>query len=114
MPYVIRDATGRIIKAYERAGADAVEEVSADSVELKAFMAGTVEASPEEIRRRLAESDLGMARMIEDLIDVLIAKGVIQFTDLPTAAGAKYLQRHAARERLQEVKNLIVDEKDII
>ena len=47
-------------------------------------------------------------------IDVLINKGVIKFTDLPPAAGAKYLERLSTRERMHAVKSIIVDEGDII
>jgi hypothetical protein len=38
---------------------------------------------------------------VDDLIDLLIDKAVIKFTDLPPAAGEKYLQRQIARRRLQ-------------
>ncbi|MNC95299.1 hypothetical protein D3C83_123860 [compost metagenome] len=53
-----------------------------------------------------------MVRLVDDLIDLLIEKAVIKFTDLPAAAGEKYLQRQIARRRLQG--SLVVDEKDIL
>lgn len=31
----------------------------------------------------LADSDAGLARVTEDLIDILITRGLIQFTDFP-------------------------------
>ena len=46
------------------------------------------------------------------VIDLLIEKNLIKFTDLPAAAGEKYLQRQVARKRLQG--NPVVDEKDIL
>jgi hypothetical protein len=48
----------------------------------------------------LAESDITLARVLEDLIDVLITRGQIQFTDLPVAAQAKLLERRESREAL--------------
>ena len=44
-----------------------------------------------------------MTRLVDDLIDLLIDKDVIKFTDLPPVAGEKYLQRQVARKRLQIV-----------
>jgi len=35
--------------------------------------------------------------VLEDLIDVLINRGLVQFTDLPAAAQAKLLERRQSR-----------------
>jgi len=48
----------------------------------------------------LNQSDPGLVRVIEDLIDVLINRGVIQFTDLPEAAQTKLLERRETRASL--------------
>ena len=53
-----------------------------------------------------------MARVLEDLIDVLITRGHIQFTDLPDAAQAKLLERRQTRANLTHRLNLLPDEKD--
>ena len=45
----------------------------------------------------LSQSDTSLVRVLEDLIDVLINRGVIQFTDLPEAAQAKLLERRETR-----------------
>jgi hypothetical protein len=114
MPYIIRDAEGKIVQVFEQPVTGAAEPIAADSSELtknhKSHTANTMEA----LRRQLAESDGGMARLVEDLVDVLIGKGVIKFTDLPPAAGNKYLERLATRERMHAVKGIIVDADDII
>jgi hypothetical protein len=114
MPYVIRDADGKIVQVFDQPVTGKSEAVSADSDDYKQFVDEHAAHSAEELRRQLAASDVGMARLVEDLVDVLINKGVIKFTDLPPAAGAKYLERQSARERLHAYKNLIVDENDII
>jgi hypothetical protein len=49
----------------------------------------------------LARSDAGMARVVEDLIDVLAAKGVIALGDLPTEVQQRLADRVAARTKLQ-------------
>ena len=41
----------------------------------------------------LSSSDAGLARVTEDLIELLIARGVIRFTDLPLAAQNKLLEQ---------------------
>jgi|GEM_PF-6492910 len=51
---------------------------------------GDQEAQPSQA---LSESDAAIARVLEDLIDTLIGRGVIQFTDLPEAAQGKLLWR---------------------
>lgn len=48
----------------------------------------------------LSQTDIGLARVLEDLIDVLITRGLIQFTDLPDAAQAKLLERRQTRANL--------------
>ena len=61
----------------------------------------------------LADSDASLARVTEDLIDVLIDRGVIQFTDLPQGAQDKLLRRRQTRERWANRLNLL-GEDDII
>jgi len=63
----------------------------------------------------LSLTDAGMGRVTEDLIDVLIDRGVIQFTDLPAPAQAKLLQRRQTRAQLSHRLDLLAeggDERD--
>lgn len=46
---------------------------------------------------RLRESDLEFIRVIEDVVDTLIIKGVIKKDDLPASAVAKYDKRKSLR-----------------
>lgn len=50
----------------------------------------------------LSQTDVGLARVLEDLIDVLITRGVIQFTDLPQGAQLKLLERRETRANLAD------------
>ena len=53
-------------------------------------------------RYRLAQSDSGMIRVIEDVLAALIAKGVLALADLPAAARQKIQDRAAARADLAQ------------
>lgn len=72
-------------------------------------------SDPEEddlSHQALADSDAGLARVTEDLIDILITRGVIQFTDFPPAAQAKLLERRQTRATLSKRLRLL-DESDL-
>ena len=60
---------------------------------------------------QLKQSDLDMIRVVDDLVHLLIIKGVIRITDLPPAAQAKLLTRSQARESLGGLNRLINDEE---
>ncbi len=94
MPYVIRDAHGRIITVNLESAAG-MEEVPLNSPELMEFMhqAGLEQGS-------LQESDMRLVRVLEDLIDLLIDRDVIRFTDLPLPAQEKLMERRSLRQTL--------------
>ncbi len=60
----------------------------------------------------LSESDADLARVTEDLVNLLVQKGVILFTDLPPAAQAKLLARQQTRVNLANSLKLLGDEHD--
>ena len=62
----------------------------------------------------LVDSDAGLARVTEDLIDILITRGLIQFTDFPPAAQAKLLQRRQTREMMANRLKLMDDGDPLI
>jgi hypothetical protein len=67
-------------------------------------------ASPEALNR-LASSDQALIRVLEDLIETLVAKNVIHFTDLPEAAQTKLLERRSLRRSLNGLQ-LLQDEDE--
>lgn len=88
-------------------------------------MTGTLPASSDEVREWLAEhgdehaqrvglqaSDLDMVRVLEDLIGVLIDRGVIRFTDLPEAAQRKLQARQQTRARLGGLSGLLGEDDE--
>jgi len=60
----------------------------------------------------LSQTDTSLVRVLEDLIDVLITRGVIQFTDLPEAAQAKLLERRETRASLSNRLQLLPTDGD--
>ena len=66
------------------------------------------------VQEFLASSDLGMVRVIEDVIDLLVDQQTIRFTDLPESAQAKLLSRKTLRSRLSGIGPLVGDEDDVI
>lgn len=65
-------------------------------------------------REVLSSLDSDFIRVLEDLIDALLANGTLRLTDLPPNAMEKLNQRKAARERLRDALDLIDDEDSII
>ena len=51
-------------------------------------------------RIEMLVSDLKMIRVIEDVIDILMAKNLIIFSDLPSAVQEKILKQKGRREKL--------------
>ncbi len=108
MPFVKRDAGGKIIAVYAQAGEDGVEEVAAGDSGLKSFLSshGTRPQTDEETLHGLIDSDADMIRVLEDLINLLIDKDLIAVTDLPEAAQQKLLARGALRNRFGYLETL--------
>ncbi len=72
------------------------------------------DAGQEQRRRELSELDSGFIRVLEDLIDALLANGALRMTDLPPEAQTKLNQRKDARRRMRDALDLIDDDDAII
>ncbi len=117
MPYVLRGPDGKIDAIFESPREGANEELQPDDPEVMAFLSsGLAEAELEmrQAKERLAVSDLELVRVFEDLIEILIDKGVILITDLPEAAQEKLMERHRLREKLVFLHQLPEGESDVI
>lgn len=111
MPYVARDQYGKITGISDKQNASAREFLPNDHPEVIQYLQG---ASPDKIRDRLDSSDTDMARISEDLIDVLISRNILNFTDLPLGAQKKLIARQKIRRNLTALSNLVTDEDDIL
>ncbi len=97
MPYVRRGADGRIESLHRERSAQATEFLDDLHPEVHAFL-GRPAPSNEDFSRLDAE----FVRVIEDVIDTLIVKNVINITDLPAEAQAKLFARKSFRERVSK------------
>ncbi|MEO5338262.1 MAG: hypothetical protein H7841_15420 [Magnetospirillum sp. WYHS-4] len=111
MPFVKRDAAGRIAAVYGEPEEDGLESIDAASPELVAFLGKG--GNPEDaIRRSFHDADAGFIRVLEDLIDVLIQRGYIQFADFPDAAQRKLNERRGLRREYAYLQSLFGDGSD--
>lgn len=100
MPYVLREPTGQIIAIYQDPHDGVEEELPMNHPDIMAFL-GTQDGAAQTLMN-LAETDLEMARVIEDVIALLIMKGVIQMEELPAPAQNKLNKRQDIRGTLEE------------
>lgn len=104
MVYVERDAQGRLLRV-EQIPFDGSEHIAVESEELQTWL-----KMREEVKARLDSlnsSDLELVRVLEDVIIVLVDRGVIQYTDLPAAAREKLDQRAVARADLEGLSTML-------
>ncbi len=111
MAFVQRDQQGNISAVFDSAQPQAQEFVSLTNPELQEFLAKA--ASSDDAKTLLSTSDQQLIRVLEDLINTLIDKGVILFTDLPLAAREKLANREKIRDRLSSLENLMNEDDNI-
>ncbi|MES2546185.1 MAG: hypothetical protein V4575_00660 [Pseudomonadota bacterium] len=97
MAYIQRDAEGKIIATSTSenfgAGWSYIEDGAKEYIEFLENI--LIKNSP------FRESDLQLARVLEDLINILIERDVIRFTDLPPAAQKRLNDRQMLRKKTQ-------------
>jgi len=94
MPYVRRDPQGRLVSLHRQAEAGAHEFLADDAPEVLAFIGAGAKAAAKD---EFSQLDADFVRVLEDVIDVLIAKHVINLTDLPAEAQDKLYARRSHR-----------------
>lgn len=112
MPYVQRDETGNIISLSDKRDNDSSEFLPLNHPEILVFLHKGDISDPG--RFALSFSDNELVRVIEDLVDLLIRKQIILYTELPNPAQQKLLLRTKLRENIHSLENLIVEEQDIL
>lgn len=108
MRYVARNAHGQICAVYDAPRDDAREALDPSHPDLRTF----VGLPDRPAAGRLHESDLALVRVIEDLVDLLVDKGVILFTELPAPAQEKLLDRGRLRRALSAPA--VVDDDELL
>lgn len=96
MPYVRRGPDGRI-ESLHLNGSDGMEFLPDTHPEVYAFFGHSAPGTEDFVRL-----DAGFVRVIEDVIDALIVKNILNITDLPSEAQAKLFARKSFRERVSQ------------
>jgi hypothetical protein len=108
--FVRRDEHGAIVAVSREATEDFPESIDGGHPHLIAFIKDAVIAGASPLQ----QSDLDTVRVLEDLIEVLVAKEVVRFTDLPEPAQEKLLRRRALRDVSSNGLSLVDDGDGII
>jgi hypothetical protein len=104
MPYARRDDSGKIIALLQTAEDDTVY-IPVDHPDVVTFLhhnpfAGVTGNEMDQLSADMLDSDIKMIRVIEDVIDLLISKNIINLFELPQPAQEKILSKRGRRERL--------------
>jgi len=108
MPFIRRDVVGSIVESREEPTDEVIEFLEADDPEIQRFFSRHGDEA--QIREQLSVSDSDMIRVIEDLIDVLINKAVIEKSDLPDVVNAKLARRRELRKTMSSLSRLIAED----
>ncbi len=108
MLYVARDADGRISEMHPMPVGTATEALTADNPEVLQFIHDRWREN------ELTQLDRDFVRVIEDTIELLIAKELIMFTDLHPKVQEKLLRRREVREQTNYGGTLGSNGDDII
>ena len=106
MLYVERDQTEKIIAIRLSPNDNTSEQKSVLDEELIEFLTA---GGSEPLIKVLSLSDIGIIRIVEDLIDLLIKKNLLLFTELPKEAQEKIMERKQVRQKLDN-NHLLVDD----
>ena len=106
MLYIERDNDGNIIALHNKPETGISEQKSIMDEEILEFLNRSVDTDP--WMQLLSLSDIGIIRILEDLIELLIRKNIILFTELPEEAQAKISERINLSEKI-DTDQLMVD-----
>lgn len=108
MPYIFKNAEGLITGS-------ASEKLSGDWD----FIEGDAKEYLDYLEQSLAEhapfreSDIQLARVLEDLISILIDRGMVRFTDFPPAAQKRLNYRQSMRQK-NRLSGIVDENRDFI
>ncbi|MDP2153966.1 MAG: hypothetical protein Q8J66_09955 [Methylotenera sp.] len=97
MAYILKNSLGQIIatSASEKLNDNWIQVDATDKTYIK-FLENSL-AEGDAFR----ESDIHLARVLEDLISLLVERNTIRFTDLPEEAQKRLNQRQSMRSKSQ-------------
>ncbi len=98
MLYAEKDANGVIVAIRKMTESEAQGNKPVSTADLADFLSG----SETMLQSLLAQLDIGVIRVLDDLIDLLVRKNIIVLTDLPEEARKKLFERKSVRYKMQE------------
>lgn len=107
MVYVQRDEEGRVSAVYLQPQFAGMEKISSHHQDIVDYLKTCDQV--EIFNQLLTESDTSITRVIEDLINLLIEKKVINFTELPVQAREKLQHRQSMRQKREQIQLLVDD-----
>ena len=107
MLYVERDNDGNIIAIHKKPETGTDEQKSIMDEEILEFLNKNFDTDP--WMQLLSLSDVGTIRILEDLIDLLIRKNIILFTELPAEAQTKINERKQIRKKIDTDQLMVED-----
>ena len=107
MPFIRRDRNGNIDALYAHDETGNGEWLPAHHPAILGFLDGGADTG-------FAVLDTELIRVIEDLTDTLISKGLLRLTDLPHSAQTKLLARKGYRDQVGGEPNDILGDTGLI
>lgn len=101
MVYVQRDEKGRLLRVEQVPFAGMHGALESECEELQGWLRKKL--SVEATLSALKETDTDMIRVLEDLVTVLVDRGLIAFEDLPAPARKKLDERAVLRADLEGI-----------
>ena len=95
--FIVRDAKG-CIASLSATATDGAVAASVDDPEVQEF---------------LRNLDVDLVRVLEDVVDLLVGRGVFRFTDLPESAQQKLMFRKTLRSQWQAVPDPLAEEEGL-
>ena len=111
MSYALRNQNNEIVALTGTPNIEGDQELSFSDPEVLDFLTGTrIHGIQDNRFSQLLADDLRSIRIVEDLIDLLIAKGIILFSELPERTQRKLLEKKARRAEVSRSNEIIVDD----
>ncbi|MFT5083770.1 MAG: hypothetical protein ACI9Y1_001820 [Lentisphaeria bacterium] len=107
MPFVKRNSVGGIVAVSQIESEEFTEVLDSGSEQLRSFL---VEVCKDQAH--MSETDLDFVRVVEDLVELLVSKNYISFTDLPPKAQEKFRSRKTLRGKMNSSLDLLSDDED--
>lgn len=114
MPYAIKNEQGEIVALTATPNSKDDQPVSFNDPEVLKFLTSDIERTQNSKFNTLFLQDLQEIRIVEDLIDLLTAKGIILFSELPQAAQEKILRKKTQRDEFNHSNDILLTDETIM